>query len=424
MRIRLTVVTLLLLFLSASAQAGIQLYEGSWTIKAFGNDRTTVSGEPVVKTGWGIPLGIQCNAAEPRCEFASTPTKRTSTLGGGWEGTFWPNGEYCTPLTQIGAGFRPDHFGSTTTPGAKRGGPRYRNPAFFTTDGQPNPDECEAEETVAQKGKPITGIGVLRAPVPRRGRAFTIYAADAADGGFQSLPDGRMYPGMRGKRTGEFAGAHPYLYSYTYADLQNHEGYFGYARGLWSSFSRTYGIGKSAFASIMVERGKNKFGGTMAMLGALTHRTCWWMREAPPGQCSLGAMDWRYEMAGTYLDIDGKGFTVTAVGRYSHTQWGTYTSAVLKGYRFPWTTGMVTVSAPTGVHNTFQKGTGYDNREPGGEGTIQLVTPLLTLWQGFDDEYTGGVGFLKIKFLPEPGAGLALASGAGLLFVLARRKKG
>ncbi len=55
---------------------------------------------------------------------------------------------------------------------------------------------------------------------------------------------------------------------------------------------------------------------------------------------------------------------------------------------------------------------------PSGKGTIQLVSPVLTRWlQPAANYETGGIGILKIKFMPEPQAWAMLAAGISLLGV-------
>jgi len=98
----------------------------------------------------------------------------------------------------------------------------------------------------------------------------------------------------------------------------------------------------------------------------------------------------------------------------------------VEGERFPWTTGSVTVLATgRGPHKTVHYAHGYDNRTPtSGKGTIQLVTPMLTRWlQGCCKNETGGIGVLRIKFIPEPQSWMMLVAGASLLGVGARMRK-
>ena len=94
----------------------------------------------------------------------------------------------------------------------------------------------------------------------------------------------------------------------------------------------------------------------------------------------------------------------------------------VEGARFPWTTGTVTLKATgRGPHKTVHYATGYDNRDvvsSSGKGTIQLVTPVLTRWtQHCCNWETGGVGILRIKFVPEPQTWAILVAGISLLGV-------
>jgi hypothetical protein len=100
----------------------------------------------------------------------------------------------------------------------------------------------------------------------------------------------------------------------------------------------------------------------------------------------------------------------------------------VEGSRFPWTTGSVTLTATgRGPHKTVHYSHGYDNRNtstPNGLGTIKLVTPLLTRWlQPALKFETGGIGILRIKFLPEPRAWVMLVAGISLLGVFERMRR-
>jgi hypothetical protein len=78
-----------------------------------------------------------------------------------------------------------------------------------------------------------------------------------------------------------------------------------------------------------------------------------------------------------------------------------------KNTAFPWTTGTVTATGsrrPGGYPPNDMKRTGYDNRTtPNGEGTIQLVTPLLTHWINptFNDNDSAAIAILRIVFGPD-----------------------
>ncbi len=115
---RLLMVGLLSVGLAAAttAQAGNQLFEGAWSVKAFGNEcvksktgqpecatpSTTRSGESEFYEAWAIPGGQQCNPNQPRCPFQSTPVNKATAMGV-WAplgGTQSGNTPICTPWNQ------------------------------------------------------------------------------------------------------------------------------------------------------------------------------------------------------------------------------------------------------------------------------------------------------------------------------------
>jgi hypothetical protein len=144
------------------------------------------------------------------------------------------------------------------------------------------------------------------------------------------------------------------------------------------------------------------------------------------GGCSLGTMNWRYESVGASAGRATPNGPVTApyianhTGFYYQTGKNQTSSIMVVGSRFPWTTGMVTVTARgRGPFKTVHYGQGYDNRTTvSGKGTIQLVTPVMTRWlQPAANLETAGIGLLRIKFVPEPQTWLLLIAGASLLGV-------
>ena len=95
----------------------------------------------------------------------------------------------------------------------------------------------------------------------------------------------------------------------------------------------------------------------------------------------------------------------------------------ITAWGFPWTTGMVTITATDGFFPTLFQRTGFDNRTSMGLGTVQLVAPQLVKWDfpGRDapwDRHTGAIGILRIKFVPEPSGWMMLLAGAGFLAAL------
>jgi hypothetical protein len=427
---------------ATSAQAAVQLFDASWTVKSFGNacdkddsppgpncTQTAQSFEFYSATGF--PMGNLCHPGQPRCPLPSTPlSKRNgkfSPLGGSNDQAL-----YCTPLSNYGSGTttRPAKGATVKTASGAPIPPLYRNPVFFTPGGQPDVYSCNGRSSdgfggpgVVQRGHPVTGKWSATTTGTQRG-GFSFAAAP-------TTPPAGLKKGVRVTGAfGEVGVTYPYLYSYTYATFRNDAGAFGPGQGP-GSFNIVYGPGGSPFASINVKQGKAKFGGTMKMLGAMTTKVCYWL-QAGAGGCSLGVMDWRYEAVGAKAKYTAGGVVTmgaiyTHYERYFNTRLGAYSAVTAEGSRFPWTTGSVTVTAVArGPHKTIHYAHGYDNRNtttPNGLGTIQLVSPVITRWFGYTDYETGGIGILRIKFVPEPQTWAMLVAGASLLGVGARLRR-
>jgi hypothetical protein len=420
---------------ATTAQAGNQLFEGSWSVKSFGNECSLADPTPGPYCGngapesefysaFGIPQGIQCNPNQPRCPFESTPTNGTgmfAPLGGSEQMAL-----YCVPWSNwlgLGTTARPAKGETRFYTGMATGmiPPLYRNPAFFTPGGEPNTTFCTATSTGAtpggkglvQAGNPIVGTW---GAVTTTGGAFTFRAA--GNGG-----EGIRTPGQ----VGEFAVRYPYVYSYTYATLKNQAGFFGPGSGPGDFTVKGY-QSASTIARIKVKEGAAKFGGTMAMLGALTSKVDYYRNVG----CSGGSQNWRYDAIGTSAITSNGVVTNGHVVTYQPycycslpTGCGWSTSDV-EGSRFSWTTGSVTVTAiGRGPHKTVHYAKGYDNRTPtSGEGTIQLVSPTLTRWLSPAVNFeTAGIGILRIKFIPEPHGSVMLIAGAAFMVLLYRRRR-
>jgi hypothetical protein len=413
------VIGVLCVGVTATAQAGNQLFEGSWSIKAFGNERTGGTDESEFYSAFGLPQGIQCNPNQPRCPFESTPTDGTGNwapLGGHPDYAL-----FCAPW------YNWRGFGTSVRPGGPRSyycshgscssPPFYRNPNFFTSGGQPNATSCTAISTGATPG----GKGLVQAGQPITGK-WGAATTGTQRGGF-SFARAPRYGGAGIRTTGqvgEFNAVGPYLYSYTYATLRNYAGVFGPSNGPGAFNLDLYsGLGDTV-ANINVKQGSAKFGGTMTMLGALTSKSCYYRH----GGCSLGSSNWRYDAVGTpahtSLGVVTRGYVVTYEALHYHTTLMQFSTIDVEGSRFPWTTGSATVTATgRGPHNTVHYAHGYDNRNtttPSGKGTIQLVSPVLTRWlQPALNYETGGIAILRIKFVPEPQAWAMLVAGISLL---------
>jgi hypothetical protein len=392
------------------AQAGNQLFEGSWTVKAFGNecsDLVDPTPGPHCGGGWsesdiysavGLPQGIQCNADQPRCPFESTPTDGYGNFNPFGQG---PYGSLpCAPWANwqgMGTTVRPAKGGTAKGTSGRIVPPLYRNPQFFTSAGQPNTTFCTAASTGATPG----GRGLVQAGNPVNG-LWSVATTSAPNG---ALTFGPAPVGAGGIRTTNQAGQlsaiyGSYTYRYTYATLRNGSGFFGPASGPGS-----FNVVHPRDASIHVKQGSAKFGGTMRMLGALTSKVCYFRN----GGCSLGTPNWRYDAIGaSAVTSNGDviaGYLATAKAYYYHTALMQISTVDIEGSRFPWTTGSVTVTATgRGPHKTVHYAQGFDNRHAtfsgSSRGTIQLVTPTLTRWlQPAVNFETGGIGIFKLKII-------------------------
>jgi hypothetical protein len=413
---------------TTTAGAADQLYEASWSVKAFGNERSGGTGDEEVYSASVIPLGIQCNDHQPRCPFQSTVTDGVGNwapLGGSQN-----MGLYCAPWDNwggAGTSVRPAK-GATLTNGAKSKRPippLYRNPNFFSSAGQPNLTFCSGISTGyttggkgrVQVGSPITGMGNNVITSGKAGGPFTIPAATALNG-------------IQGTREGEFPAFYPYVYSYTYATLRNIPGFFGPGSGP-GSFNIVEQKGANTVASINVKQGAAKFGGTMRMLGSVTGKSCYYRN----GGCSqLSQFAWNYEEIGTSVPtglpytsggVILQGYQVLSSQFWFNSGLGQTSTVMFEGSRFPWTTGSISITAVgRGPHETRHYEAGYDNRgtTAGGSslqtGVIQLVSPTMTRWLQPALQYeTAGIAILKIKFVPEPHTWVMLAAGISLLGV-------
>jgi hypothetical protein len=421
--------------IATTAQAGSQLFEGSWTIKAFGNECAKgAAGQPYCvqppnkRSGFsefysatGIPLGILCNPSQPRCDFQSTPTNGTgkfAPLGGSiWQAL------YCTPWNTAKWGSktaRPAKGGTAVYTNGQPIPPLYRNYAFFaktTPNAGPDTYSCLGQSTdgfggkgLVQEGVPVTGLWSAVTTGTQLG-GFSFNSAPTP-------PPAGILEGVRATGLiGEVGAIYPYVYSYTYATFRNDEGIFGPGDGP-GDFTLIY----QAFARVVVKEGAAKFGGTMRMLGALTTKVCYYRQ----GGCSIGENNWRYDAVGatgyTMSGVVTQGYFATYKAYYYHTVLMQLSTVSVEGARFPWTTGSVTLTAiGRGPHKTIHYEQGFDNRNtatPSGKGTIKLVSPVLTRWlQPALKFETGGIGILRIKFVPEPQTWAMLVAGVALLGV-------
>ncbi|RLA25768.1 MAG: hypothetical protein DRR11_20530 [Gammaproteobacteria bacterium] len=311
---------------------------------------------------------------------------------------------------------RPAKGGTAVTTGKAglKTPPLYRNQEFFTSGGEADRNLCTGTSTGATPG----GKGLVQAGSPVAGRwAVTTTGTQLGGFNFAAAPSGPPAGKSSGLRAtgvvGEFGAIYPYVYSYTYANLKNQMGIFGPGQG-----PGDFSLARKD-DGIYMKQGAAKFGGTMTMLGAITSKVCYYRN----GGCSLGEGTWRYEMIGTSALTSGgvvtAGYVVTAMQYYYHSALMQVSKITVEGSRFPWGTGSLTLTATgRGPHNTVHYTQGSDNRTTGGKGTIQMVTPVITRWlQPAVKFETGGVGILRIRFVPEPQTWAMLFAGVSLLGV-------
>ncbi len=410
------------LAMATSAQAANQLFNASWMTKSFGNEREGGTGESEFYSVFGMPQGVACNPNQPRCDFESTPTDGNGNfnpLGGSIDMAL-----FCAPwynFDGMGTAVRPAKGDTPKTSGKNQRPipPLYRNPFFFTPLGNADRFSCTATSTDG-----MGGPGLVQAGNPVRGKSVQAVTTGGAGGSF-NFPKAGAVGAKDGIRVtgevGEFGALYPYVYSYTYATLKNEAGVFGPGKGP-GAFNIQYLQGQNVVASINVKQGAAKFGGTMKMLGALHTKVCYYRN----GGCSLGGANWLYDWVGTYANTNGgvvtQGYQIFGSAVYFNSGLGQFSTVMIEASRFPWTTGSIELTAVgRGPHKTVHYAQGYDNRfTDAGElkGTIQLVTPVMTRWllPGASWE-TGGIGILKLAFIPEPHTWLMLAAGISLLGV-------
>jgi hypothetical protein len=170
--------------------------------------------------------------------------------------------------------------------------------------------------------------------------------------------------------------------------------------------------------------GTNQFGGTLSMLGNFYNYFSWVSEVYGPG------------LFKAYVNFPLQaghpfGATVMATGMASHTTLTTMgqpfvVTSYYTGFGFPWTTGTVTGIAFTGTKPTSTSAMGFDGRNAAGTiGSVQLVTPWITYYQGTYDGAITGTSVMLID-TPEPGHVLMLAAGlavVGLLFGMRTHKR-
>jgi hypothetical protein len=188
---------------------------------------------------------------------------------------------------------------------------------------------------------------------------------------------------------------------------------------------------RSKKRSVSQTAGKNQFGGTMSLLGSYGDNEGYF--NASIGTVSVFYYNWLFNYLGhggqaTKAGVVTRGYVYGPVPAYGYTRISgmAYTSYA-EIEVFKWTTGTVDVTAVGGTFPTIQQRKGYDNRTPMGSGVVQLVSPMLSQWEGATQgtaSATAGIGIMKITFAPEPSEWLILAGGLSMLGLLFHRHRG
>jgi len=367
---RTFVLTLLVLGFATSANADVKLYSGEIIVHARGSD---AAGNFI-----GVPFGGHCNTRPYHAGHTAMLTPSSST--------------YTVTIPKFGGQALAIDTNTDSVPDVASG--------------------CAPASLHA--GLPLTGGGSLATT----GSALTSRTA--------SNPRGFTIPMSGLSRVTSGASflettwlpltlAHArFNFEIEYADLRNDSGGFSNGGGP-GSFTVLHG------ARVHVEAGKNQFGGTMRLLGQY-HTN----RGVESWTTSVGATPWNLQYIGAGAatakgKVTGLKYTTMINRPWQNPDASGKSARTATISVFPWTTGMVEVTASGGPQATILKRTGYDNRTPAGAGNIQLVTPALTRWKNpFSDYYTGSIATMKLVLVPEPDAWLMLVSGIGALAILCR----
>jgi hypothetical protein len=367
---RTFVLTLLILGFAASANAGVRLYSGEIIMHTRGSD---AAGNFIA-----VPFGRHCNTRPYHAAHTAMLTSPSST--------------YTVTIPKFGG----------------------QVPAI-DANGDSVPDVASGCASASlHAGSPLTGGGNLSTT----GSTSTSRTASNPRG--FTLPKSALSRVTSGASFLEttwlpLSVAYPrFQFEIEYADLRNDSGVFSSGGGL-GSFTVMNG------GRVHVEAGKNQFGGTMSLLGHY-HTN----RGVETITTSVGATPWNLQYIGAGA--------ATTMGKVTGLKYTTMISRAYQNYAplgfsartatisvFPWTTGMVEVTATGGFQSTMLARAGYDNRTLAGAGNIQLVSPSLTRWKNlYSDYYTGSIATLKLSLVPEPDAWLMLVSGIGTLALLYR----
>ena len=379
-------IALLAVCFASTTQAGTRMYSGELIIHAFANDVTTGVVPPFQSFRTvGIPLINRCNLQ---------PYHAKETI------TFM--------LPQV----NPTYTVTFTIP--RYGG----QTAVLDTDGDTIPDVAAGCGFVTQAaGAPMYGAG----PVDTSGSTGVGCGTPPCTNPRQiSMPKWALRRHLDGTASFEAYGV--YLWEVHYADLHNDSGTFA-KNGGDGSFTVTH-TELNATRKAVQKAGPNKCGGVMKLLGFYGDLEGYLYAGTIT---SVFEFDWLFD----YLGDGGQAFDegvvsqgfITTLVHYGYTKTsGYYTTSTVYQEVFKWTTGTVTVTAFGGTFPTSIHHKGYDNRTANGSGVVQLVTPMITKWEGAGTSSTAGIGIMTLTFAPEPSEWMLLASGVSMLGLMGWRR--
>ena len=256
-----------------------------------------------------------------------------------------------------------------------------------------------------QKGAPVVGSGTA------------LLDTRVSPPGFELPPSP-----LRATATGSLPQYPPYQYISTYVSSPNNTNAQPY-------FGQGFDYGKRTFSfpvysgtkvRVAINPGANRFGGTMRILGTMGARRAHEYQNKTFVGTGPSIFGLRSRPCSITCYVIGGGAHLR--NQQYETSMGDATTPEVISVGFSWTTGTVSVTATEGPFPTRLRRSGYDNRTANGLGTIQLVAPQIVKWDFPNrgepwDRYTGGIGILRIKFVPEPSGWLMMIAGIAFLSI-------
>jgi formylglycine-generating enzyme required for sulfatase activity len=233
---------------------------------------------------------------------------------------------------------------------------------------------------------------------------------------------------LKGAATGSLPQFSPHNYVSTYAsslfntdhssDLGHRYDYF------YNTFS--FPVYSGTKARVAINPGANRFGGTLKILGAMGAKRAHEYQNKTfvgTGRSFFGALGPPCSITCYVI-----GAAVYTGSQQYETSMGDATTPEVIFVGFPWTTGTASVTATAGSFPTRFRRSGYDNRTANGLGMIQMVAPQIVKWDFANrgepwDRYTGAIGILRLKFVPEPSGWVMVIAGAAFLSIEYKRRR-